>query len=149
MTDKKHQKSWQKEILKAQINLLNTSSDLNQGICKFLCVLTNLNIITYNAYMKTKEEILNKLREIKPLLQDKFYIKNLGLFGSYVRVEARDDSDLDILISLKPEHSVGLIKFNSLKDFLTDLLNIKVDLVLKDGIKPALEKYILNEVIYL
>ncbi|MDD3436173.1 MAG: nucleotidyltransferase family protein [Candidatus Gastranaerophilales bacterium] len=78
-----------------------------------------------------------------------FDVIEIGIFGSYVRGEAKQSSDLDILISLKPEHHVGLIKFNSLKEFLSNLLNIKVDLVLKTGIKPALKKYILNEVIYL
>ena len=99
--------------------------------------------------MKEINEIKNKIASVQDKLNSEFEVSEIGLFGSYVRGEARDDSDLDILISLKPEHHVGLIKFNSLKDFLTDLLNIKVDLVLKDGIKPALKKYILNEVIYL
>lgn len=99
--------------------------------------------------MKNLEEIKKQIVSVQNLLNVDFEVSQIGIFGSYVRGEAKEDSDLDILISLKPEHHVGLIKFNSLQKFLSDLLNIKVDLVLKDGIKPALEKYILDEVIYL
>lgn len=99
--------------------------------------------------MKEISEIKNKISSVQDKLNTEFEVSEIGLFGSYVRGEARDDSDLDILISLKPEHHIGIMKFNSLKEFLSDLLNIKVDLVLKDSIKPALKKYILNEVIYL
>lgn len=99
--------------------------------------------------MKEINEIKNEIAGVQDKLNRDFDVTEIGLFGSYVRGEARNDSDLDILISLKPEHTVGLIKFNSLKEFLSDLLHIKVDLVLKDSLKPALKKYILNEVIYL
>lgn len=99
--------------------------------------------------MKELNEIKNQIASIHDKLDAEFDIIEIGIFGSYVRGEANNDSDLDILISLKPNHNMGLIKFNSLKEFLSNLLNIKVDLVLKDGIKPALKKYILDEVIYL
>lgn len=99
--------------------------------------------------MKNLNLIKKKIIGVQDKLNKEFDVTEIGLFGSYIRGEATSESDLDILISLKPEHSVGLIKFNTLKDFLSDLLNIKVDLVLKDGIKPALKKYILSEVEYL
>lgn len=99
--------------------------------------------------MKKLDEIKKEIAGVQSQLNTDFEVSEIGIFGSYVRGEAREDSDLDILISLKPEHHIGLIKFNSLESFLSDLLNIKVDLVLKDGIKPALKKYILNEVVYL
>lgn len=99
--------------------------------------------------MKNLSLIKKKIIKVQDKLNKEFDVAEIGVFGSYIRGEARNDSDLDILISLKPEHTVGLIKFNSLKDFLSDLLKIKVDLVLKDGIKPALKKYILSEVEYL
>lgn len=99
--------------------------------------------------MKELDEIKKQITSVQKQLKLDFEVSEIGIFGSYVRGEAREDSDLDVLISLNPDHHIGLIKFNSLKIFLSDLLNIKVDLVLKDGIKPALEKYILNEVVYL
>ena len=99
--------------------------------------------------MKTLNEMKNKIKSVQNELNANFSVEEIGLFGSYVRGEENENSDLDILISLKENHNVGLIKFNSLKEFLSDLLNIKVDLVIKDGIKPALKNYILNEDIYL
>lgn len=99
--------------------------------------------------MKSLNDMKNKIKEIQPKLVNEFSVEQIGIFGSYVRGEAREDSDLDILVSLRSNHNLGLIKFNSLKEFLSDLLKIKVDLVVKDGIKPALKQQILNEVIYL
>jgi uncharacterized protein len=99
--------------------------------------------------MNNINEMKNKIKSVQQELNTDFCVEEIGLFGSYVRGEENENSDLDILISLKANHNIGLIKFNSLKEFLSDLLNIKVDLVIKDGIKPALKKYILNEVVYL
>lgn len=98
--------------------------------------------------MLTKDDILNKLKEIKPLLHDKFYIKNLGLFGSYVRGENSETSDIDILIEYEENSPFSLFTLISLEDFLTKLFNIKIDVVNKKSIKPALKDYILNEVIF-
>lgn len=99
--------------------------------------------------MKDINEMKNKIKSVQQELKNNFSVEEIGLFGSYVRGEENENSDLDILISLRTNHNIGLIKFNSLKEFLSDLLNIKVDLVIKDGIKPALKKHILDEVIYL
>lgn len=99
--------------------------------------------------MKNIDDIKKQIKSVENKLKTDFEVNEIGIFGSYVRGEAKENSDLDILISLNENHRVGLIKFNSLKEYLSDLLNIKVDLVLKDGIKPALKKYILNEVVYL
>ncbi len=100
-------------------------------------------------FMKNFDEIKKQIKGVEDKLKSDFEITEIGVFGSYVRGEAGENSDLDILISLNENHKVGLIKFNSLKEYLSNLLNIKVDLVLKDGIKPALRKYILKEVVYL
>jgi predicted nucleotidyltransferase len=99
--------------------------------------------------MKKLDKIKNEVAKIKNKLKKDFEVTEIGIFGSYVRGEEKKGSDLDVLISLSPEHNVGLIKFNSLKEFLSDLLNIKVDLVIKDNIKPAIKKHILEEVVYL
>ncbi len=98
--------------------------------------------------MTTKEEILTKLKEIKPALNEKFYIKNLGLFGSYVRGENSPSSDIDILIEYDESKSFSIFTIIALEDFLTKLFNIKVDLVNKKSIKPDLKDYILNEVVF-
>jgi len=98
--------------------------------------------------MKEIEIIIEKLRELKPTLETKYEVAEVGVFGSYARDEQTENSDIDILVELKENHSVGLIKFCGLKNFLSSILGKEVDLVTKKGIKPALKKYILNEVIY-
>lgn len=99
--------------------------------------------------MLTKEEILNKLKEIKPVLYNKFYIKNLGLFGSYVRGENSASSDIDILIEYDENAAFSLFTLISLEDFLTNLFNIKVDVVNRKSIKPDIKDNIMKEVIFI
>lgn len=98
--------------------------------------------------MKTKEEILNTLKEIKPVLCKDYYIKNLGLFGSYVRGENSETSDIDVLIEYDETKPFSLFTLIGLEHFLTEFFGIKVDLVNKKSIKPALKENILNEVIF-
>jgi len=109
--------------------------------------LTKVGQITYNASMKTKEEILNKLKEIKPILHKDFYIENLGLFGSYARGENSDSSDIDILYEYDESKAFSLFTLIDLEDFLTSIFCIKVDLANKKSLKPDLRDNILNEVI--
>ncbi len=97
--------------------------------------------------MKTIEQIEQQLREIKGNLEEKYKISEIGLFGSYVRGEQQEDSDVDILVEFAKIPS--LLKFINLKNYLTDKLGIKVDLVHKSGLKPKIGERILKEVIYL
>lgn len=99
--------------------------------------------------MNNLSELKLKIKQIQNKLKTDFCVEEIGLFGSYVRGEETKNSDLDVLITLQQNHDLGLIKFNLLKDYLSDLLELKVDLVTKDGIKPALKDYILEEVVYL
>ena len=97
--------------------------------------------------MKRLSEIQNWLIEHKPFLQEVYKIKALGLFGSYLRQEQTEHSDLDILVEFSEVPS--LLKFINLENYLTDNLGIKVDLVHKPGLKPRLGQRILEEVFYL
>nr|WP_069791522.1 nucleotidyltransferase family protein [Cyanobacterium sp. IPPAS B-1200]OEJ77910.1 nucleotidyltransferase [Cyanobacterium sp. IPPAS B-1200] len=90
-----------------------------------------------------------KIREIKKEIEDKYQIEELGLFGSYVRGEETEDSDIDILIKFHSHHNLGLFKYCELQNLLSEKLGKKVDLVMKDSIKTHIGKYILDEVIYL
>jgi len=96
----------------------------------------------------SKEEILKKLRELKPYLQKEFGVKEIGIFGSVVRNEQRPDSDIDILIDYDVKVMRSVFKLIKLKFFLEEILGKKVDLVPKKGIRPQLREKILNEVIY-
>jgi len=94
------------------------------------------------SYLST---IQSKLRQIKPELSEKYHVSSIGLFGSIVRTDFRPDSDIDIVVDFyKP---IG-IEFVDLADELEELLQRKVDLVSKSGIKPKYYKAIEQEILY-
>ncbi len=77
------------------------------------------------------------------MLKEQFSVSTLEVFGSYVRHEEKTDSDLDILVTFSKAPS--LLKFIRLERQLSELLGVKVDLVMKDSLKPAIGKRILSE----
>lgn len=79
-------------------------------------------------------------------LQEQYGIRSLWVFGSYVRGEERNASDLDLLVEFD-ERPLSLLKFVALERYLSDLLGVKVDLVEKDVLKPAIGRCILEEVV--
>jgi predicted nucleotidyltransferase len=97
---------------------------------------------------KTLEEIKNILKKHKEELKKKYGVKEIGIFGSYVRGENKKSSDLDILVEFEEYAKIDLIKFVEFENYLSELLGIKVDLVDKTTLKPAIGKHILKEVIY-
>ena len=97
--------------------------------------------------LKTLIEIQNILTELKPELTDKYNVSQLGIFGSYARGDYNSASDIDILVEYS--HKPSLFDLIELKDYLSDRLQMKVDLVTKDGLKPQLKEKILAEVICL
>ncbi|HOT45059.1 MAG TPA: nucleotidyltransferase family protein [Spirochaetota bacterium] len=99
--------------------------------------------------MDSTDSVLKKLRSCIPVLTGKYNVKQVGVFGSYVRNEQKEDSDLDILVDFKPEARFGLLTFIEMENYLSDAMGLKVDLVMKDGLKPRIGKKILDEVKYL
>ncbi len=97
--------------------------------------------------MKTLEEIKKGLRKQKPTLTTKYKVKEIGVFGSYVRGTQQPQSDVDILIDF--DEYPSLLEFVGLEDELSEHLGIKVDLVMKSGLKPRIGRHILQEVVYL
>ncbi len=95
--------------------------------------------------MKTIKEITSTLETLKPTLKERFKVKTIGVFGSYVHGEQTPKSDVDVLVEF--EEPIGLFEFMDLEFFLTDTLGIKVDLVSKKALKPHIGKRILEEVI--
>ncbi|MEM5793590.1 MAG: nucleotidyltransferase family protein, partial [Candidatus Aenigmatarchaeota archaeon] len=97
--------------------------------------------------VKTLEEIKTILEKLKPELKQKYKIKEIGVFGSYVKGEQRKKSDLDILVEFyeKPD----LFTYIEIEDFLSKKLKVKVDLVMKSALKPYIGKIILEEVEYI
>jgi len=94
--------------------------------------------------MSTLEEILTTLREQHELLSQRYPIQRLALFGSWARGDARDDSDVDVLVEVDP--SIGL-RFVDLGEELERALGRRVDLVSRRAIKPALWERIEPELI--
>ena len=89
------------------------------------------------------EEILLKLKAIFPLLREQYHVRTLEVFGSYVRGEQKPESDLDLLVTF--DEVPTLLQLVALENFLSDELCVKVDLVMKDSLKPSIGKYILAE----
>ena len=94
---------------------------------------------------KTLYYLQNILKQHRPELIRGYHVQSLGLFGSYVRQEQHLGSDLDVLVSFTEPPS--LLKFIALENYLTDLLGVKVDLVMQDALKPHIGQQILHEVI--
>jgi predicted nucleotidyltransferase len=92
----------------------------------------------------TRDELLAKLRELKPWLEEQGIV-NVRLFGSYARDEAGPDSDVDLLVDLsKP---LGL-RFYSLAEDLQDSIGLNVDLLTTDGLRnPLLKTAIMRDVV--
>ena len=85
------------------------------------------------------------LKKHKALLQKKYKVKEIGIFGSYIRGEQQERSDIDLLVDFTD--SVSLLEFVHLENFLSDILGAKVDLVMKTALKPRIGKHILEEVV--
>ena len=84
------------------------------------------------------------LRQRLPSLAQRYHVASLGLFGSYVRHENRPDSDLDILVTFSETPS--LFRLIELENHLSDLLGVKVDLVMREALKPQIGRQVLAEV---
>lgn len=99
----------------------------------------------YICYMLNRSEIESKLRNLKPILSDKFSVVRIGYFGSYSKNEQTEDSDIDILVEFgKP---IGW-DFFDLQEMLENELKIKVDLVSNKALKYQLKESILHQVKY-
>lgn len=95
--------------------------------------------------MDSGKEILRKLKDIKPVLERDFSVKEIGLFGSFSDNTFSDSSDIDLLVELK--NPIGWRIF-TLEIYLEKIFNKKIDLVTKNAIKDQLRDQILNQVIY-
>jgi predicted nucleotidyltransferase len=98
--------------------------------------------------IKTLAEITDILKEHETELKKRYGINEVGIFGSYLRGEAREKSDLDILVEFEQGVDIGLLEFVGIENYLSDLLGVKVDLVEQSALRPRIGKQILKEVIY-
>ncbi len=94
-----------------------------------------------------KEEIIETIRKNNELLV-RHHVRSLSVFGSVVRGEAGPDSDVDILVEFQPDAAVGLFEFIRLRNDLSALLGMEVDLGTPDALHPALKEDILKEAVH-
>ena len=96
---------------------------------------------------KTLQEITGIIKEHKKEICEKYKVREIGIFGSFVRGEQRKSSDVDILVEF--EETPDVFQLIDLEDYLQELLKKKVDVVRKRAIRPELKGTILEEVINL
>jgi len=94
----------------------------------------------------TKDDILLFIKEHKKELQEKSGDLRIGLFGSFARGEAREDSDIDIAVELSDNNRAD--NYFNLLHFLEDNLHRKIDLGIESAIKPAVRERVRKEIIY-
>lgn len=95
--------------------------------------------------MQDMESIKQILLAHKGELRERFKVKDIGVFGSYVRGEQKRNSDVDLLVEFS--EPVGLFEFMALENYLSELLGVRVDLVSKKALKPHIGERILGEVV--
>lgn len=97
--------------------------------------------------MKTLNEIRQVLSLQKQSICEIYRITEIGIFGSYARGDETETSDVDILVDY--ETAPTLIMLVDLRDYLSQLFGIKVDIVTKNGLKPRIRERVLAEVVYI
>jgi len=93
----------------------------------------------------TLDILQRKLKALKPALAKEYEVDSLAVFGSYLRGEETNSSDLDILVSF--EENPGLLRYIELELLLSDELGVKVDLVMRDALKPTIGERILRDAV--
>jgi predicted nucleotidyltransferase len=112
--------------------------------CYACCKNCNLKMCIFEL-MLTKNEILNKLSDLKPILRREYSVSRIGLFGSFSDESDTEESDIDLLVEF--EKPIGW-KYFSLEIYLENIFGRKIDLVTKNALKDQLKDKILNQVKY-
>ncbi len=93
------------------------------------------------------DDIINFIKNNKKFLKEQYGVEKIGIFGSYVKNNIKDDSDIDIAIEMAKE-SKTLHNFLELKRYLEKNLQREVDLGIESNLKQAVKKEIKSEIIY-
>lgn len=92
------------------------------------------------------EDVENVLKKNKKILREKYFVKRIGVFGSWLRGEQQPESDIDILVEIDGPIGWDFIELN---EYLENLLGNKVDLISIKALKPQLKEEILSQVVYI
>jgi uncharacterized protein len=96
--------------------------------------------------MISKLNILDFLSDHKETLQERFGVTQIGLFGSYARDEANEESDVDIAVEIEAPNKFR--SFFGLKHYLETNLYPKIDLGIESTLKPIAKEFVSKEIIY-
>ncbi|MCD6484808.1 MAG: nucleotidyltransferase family protein [Candidatus Odinarchaeota archaeon] len=102
--------------------------------------------MSWDRFTKTKEDILKILKRESSYLKKKFFVRRIGLFGSYSRGEQTEESDIDLLVEF--EKPIDFFKLFKLEEYLSERLSAKVEIVTPNAIKEEIKPYIMRDVIY-
>ena len=97
--------------------------------------------------MAERDEVLSILKHEIIDLKERFGVRRIGLFGSIIRNEASDKSDIDILVELDPA-SISYRKYLDFEIYLQSFFSRTIDIVTTDGLSPYIYPYISREVIW-
>lgn len=90
-------------------------------------------------------EILQKSKTRIFEICNKYQIRELALFGSQVRGDSSNTSDFDFLVEFQPEAKIGLIALGKIQGELETIVQTRVDLIPKGGLKPIIKNAVLSE----
>lgn len=94
-----------------------------------------------------QNQLIDTVMNIKDEVYKKYKATLKGIFGSYARGEAKEDSDIDILVEF--QKSATLLDLAGLGNFLEEKLQHKVDLVSQNAVREEIKPYLYKEIIYL
>ncbi|MBN1985672.1 MAG: nucleotidyltransferase family protein [Prolixibacteraceae bacterium] len=98
--------------------------------------------------MYSQSQIVNFISENKAILEKKYHVSKIGIFGSFARNEQTEESDVDLIIDFK-ENTNNLFEVKlAIKEFFKEKLNIEVDICREKYIKPRYKNRIIKEAIY-
>jgi hypothetical protein len=95
--------------------------------------------------MKNMQEIQRNLSSLKDAIHNAFGVSSIEVFGSFVRGEQREDSDIDVLVDF--DRDVSLLDVSALQVFLTEQLGAQIDVVLKRSVRKELKDRIFAEAV--
>lgn len=95
---------------------------------------------------KELEKIIKKLTKLKPILKENYFVKEIGVFGSYVKNLQTKNSDIDILIDFTDD--IDIFTVADLINFLSSIFGKKVDIANKKTLRQRIAQNILAEVKY-